>query len=116
MAWAGLRCLSLTWGQCEGLTVGISAEEILPRFFYFHKLHTNHIAEQGVFRAEPMALLHCMLCLKQKRKLNTRVAHRSSCMAIEVSQVPTMFMLAMAGYNPKFPVFVLSLLARVGRV
>ena len=43
-----LSLLILIKGQCEGLTVGISAEEILPRFFYFHKIHTNHIAEQGV--------------------------------------------------------------------
>ena len=57
-----LALLILAKGQCEGLTTRISAEEILPRFFYFHKLHTNHIAEQGVFRAEPMALARIMSC------------------------------------------------------
>ena len=45
-----LALLILAKGQCEGLTTRISAEEKLPRFFYFHKIHTNHIAEQGVSR------------------------------------------------------------------
>lgn len=32
-----LVLLILTWRQCEGLTAGIGAEEILPRLFIFHE-------------------------------------------------------------------------------
>ena len=52
LAWAGLRCLSLSWRQCEGLTTGISAEETTPTLFCFpEKIHTEVIRlGQGVFR------------------------------------------------------------------
>ena len=33
-----LALLILTWGQCEGLNIGIGAEESLPRLFFVSKI------------------------------------------------------------------------------
>ena len=45
-AWAGFTLLILIKGQCEGLTVGISADGyILPRLFCFHNLCGNRLTD-----------------------------------------------------------------------
>ena len=33
-AWAGFQLLILTWGQCEGLIVGIGTERFSPHVFF----------------------------------------------------------------------------------
>ena len=52
LAWAGLTLLILIKGQCEGLTVGISAEELTPTSFLVSSSKQIINAEFGSFRRQ----------------------------------------------------------------
>ncbi len=72
LAWAGLRCLSLTGGNAKAWTQGWAEVETPHAFFIFHTFY-YHFAEQGVFRAVYRLCLRC--CSVKMSTINVRVEH-----------------------------------------
>lgn len=63
LTWAGFTLLILIWGQCEGLTTGISAEETTPTLFLFPSpTHINSTTSllNREFSGQPHTMRLCL--------------------------------------------------------